>query len=317
MKMQHIVFLERATITAPIREPRFPHDWTSFETTRSSEIVDRLQNATIAIVNKLPLRAADLAQLPHLKLIAVAATGVDNIDLDYCRQHNIAVCNVRHYATRSLPEHVLMLMLALRRNLFNYREVVNRGEWQKAEQFCLLDHPIRDLFGARLGIVGYGTLGKAVGQLARAIGMEVSVAERKQAATVRENRVSFNDVLRQSDILSLHCPLNHETRNLIAEPELRSMKRESLLINTARGGLVNEEDLLKALRENVIAGAAVDVFSSEPPRGGNVLLTSSLPNLIITPHIAWASDQAVKLLADQLIHNLEAFVNSESRNRVV
>jgi glycerate dehydrogenase len=314
--MEHIVFLERATITAPLRPPWFPHHWTNFETTRTSQIVERLQKATIAIVNKLPLRAAVLAQLPNLKLIAVSATGVDNIDLKYCRQHNIMVCNVRNYATHSLPEHVLMLMLTLRRNLLNYREEVNRGEWQKAGQFCLLDHPIRDLFGARLGIVGYGSLGKAVGELARAIGMEVLVAERKQATTIREGRVSFNDVLRDSDVLSLHCPLNDETRNLIAEPELRSMKRDSLLINTARGGLVNEEDLWKALRENVIAGAAVDVLSTEPPRAGNILLTASLPSLIITPHIAWASEQAVRLLADQLIDNLEAFVNSESRNRV-
>jgi glycerate dehydrogenase len=210
-----------------------------------------------------------------------------------------------------------MLMLALRRNLLSYREDVNRGEWQKAEQFCLLHYPIRDLFGARLGVVGHGSLGKAVGQLARAIGMEVLIAERKQAVTVREGRVPFNEVLRLSDVVSLHCPLNDETRNLIAEPELRAMKREALLINTARGGLVNEDDLWKALNENVIAGAAVDVHSTEPPPEGNVLLTASLPNLIITPHIAWASEQAVAILADQLIDNLEAFVNSESRNRVV
>jgi glycerate dehydrogenase len=315
--MKRIIFLERDTFRVDFRRPGFEHEWTEFGQTRPDQVVERLRDANIAIVNKLPLREPELAILPKLKLIAVAATGVDNIDLEYCREHSIAVCNTRNYAAHSLPEHVLLLILALRRNLISYREDVKRGEWERAGQFCLLSQPIRDLHGSTLGIIGNGFLGQAVGRLAGAVGMEVLVSERKHAPAIRAGRVSFEEVLRRSDVITLHCPLTSATANLIGEPEFRLMKPDALLINTARGGLVNDKDLLCALQEHWIGGAAIDVLTKEPPREGNILLSANLPNLIVTPHVAWASQEAMQTLADQLIDNLEAFIRGEPKNRVV
>ena len=309
MTKQIIVFLERNTFNVPFRRPAFEHEWSEFGETAPGEVVERLAPATIAICNKLPLRAETLSQLPKLKLIAVAATGVDNVDLAYCRSHNIAVCNTRGYAVNSLPEHALMLMLALRRNLIAYRNDVKAGRWHEAKQFCLLDHPIGDLRGATLGIVGFGTLGKSMAQLGRAIGMEVLVA-------VRGDRAGFQDVLRRSDVLSLHCPLTEETKNLIGADELAQMKPGAILINTARGGLIDDHALIEALKNGQLAGAGIDVLRNEPPRDGNPLLEVDLPNLIVTPHNAWASRQAMQTLADQLVDNLEAFVSGAPQNLV-
>lgn len=311
-----IVFIERNTFHVTFRKPAFAHQWIEFGETAPGEVVERLAPATIAICNKQPLRAEALSQLPKLELIAVAATGVDNVDLAYCRSHNIPVCNTRGYAVNSLPEHALMLMLVLRRNLIAYRNDVKAGRWHEARQFCLLDHPIGDLRGAKLGIIGFGTLGRAMSELGRAIGMEVLVAERKNAPEVRPGRTSFHDVLRMSDVISLHCPLTEETRNLIGAEELGQMKPEAILINTARGGLIDDLALLEALRNGRPASAGIDVLRSEPPREGNPLLDADLPNLIVTPHNAWASRQAMQTLADQLIDNLEAFVKGEPKNLV-
>jgi len=316
MTKQIIVFLERNTFNVPFRKPSFEHEWIDFGETTVDQIVDRLAHATIAICNKVQLRGDALAQLPNLRLIAVAATGVDNVDLAYCRSHNIAVCNTRGYAVNSLPEHALMLMLALRRNLIAYRADVKAGRWHEARQFCLLDHPIGDLKGRTLGIVGFGTLGRSMAQLGRAIGMEVIVAERKNASAVRDGRVSFTHMLRVSDVISLHCPLTEETKNLIGYDELKQMKPNAILINTARGGLIDDYALLEALLTRRLAGAGIDVLRNEPPRHGNPLLDVDLPNLIVTPHNAWASRQAMQTLADQLVDNLEAFVRGEPQNLV-
>lgn len=313
---QVVVFLERNTFNVEFRRPVFEHEWIEFGETAPDEVVERLPHATIAICNKVALRAEALSQLPQLKLIAVAATGVDNVDVAYCHSHNIAVCNTRGYAVNSLPEHALMLMLALRRNLIAYRDDIVAGRWHKARQFCLLDHPIGDLKGSTLGIVGFGALGRAMARLGQAVGMNVIVAERKNAPAVREGRVTFDDLLRRSDVISLHCPLTEETKNLIGAAEIKHMKRDAILINTARGGLLDDEALLDALRSGVIAGAGIDVLRNEPPRDGNPLLDVDLPNLIVTPHNAWASRQAMQTLADQLIDNLEAFVRGEPRNLV-
>lgn len=315
--MERIVFLERNTFRVEFRRPGFEHEWIDYGETASAQVVERLGDATIAICNKLPLRELQLSRLPKLKLIAVAATGVDNIDLDYCKQRGIAVCNARHYARNSLPEHVLLLMLALRRNLTAYLDDVRAEKWQQAGQFCLLDHPIHDLHGATLGIIGYGFLGRAVGDLARALGMKLLIAERKGAQTIRSERVAFDQVLKGSDVITLHCPLTDETRNLIDREELQMMRRDALLINTARGGLVNETALVQALLDSLIGGAAFDVLGEEPPRHGNPLLEARLPNLIVTPHIAWASREAMQTLVDQLVDSLEAFVRGEMLNRVV
>ncbi|HYV82291.1 MAG TPA: D-2-hydroxyacid dehydrogenase [Pyrinomonadaceae bacterium] len=309
MTTEIIVFLERNTFNVPFRKPAFDHEWSEFGETAAGEVVERLAPATIAICNKLPLRAETLSRLPQLKLIAVAATGVDNVDLAYCRSHNIAVCNTRGYAVNSLPEHALMLMLALRRNLIAYRNDVKAGRWHDAKQFCLLDHPIGDLRGATLGIVGFGTLGKSMAQVGRAIGMEVLVA-------VRDDRAGFEEVLRRSDVLSLHCPLTEETKNLIGAAELAQMKPDAILINTARGGLIDDHALIEALKNGRLAGAGIDVLRNEPPRDGNPLLEVDLPNLIVTPHNAWASRQAMQTLADQLVDNLEAFVRGSPQNLV-
>src|SRR5215207_4072595 len=213
--METIVFLERDTLKADLRRPSFEHVWRDYGTTRPEEVLGRLEGATVAVVNKLPMRADVLKRLPTLKLIAVAATGTDNIDLEFCRAHGIEVSNVRGYARETLPEHVLMLTLALRRNLLAYVGAVREGRWQRAGQFCLHEREIRDLHGGNLGLVGHGTLGRGVERLARAFGMEVLIAEHKGSAEVREGRTPFEEVLRRSDVLTLHVPLNAGTRNMI------------------------------------------------------------------------------------------------------
>jgi glycerate dehydrogenase len=314
--MERIVFLERDTIRADFRRPNFVHEWIEYGETLPLQTVERLQGASIVISNKLPLRAAELSQLPTLKLIAIAATGFDNIDLDYCRRRGIAVCNTRGYAVNSVPEHVLMLILALRRNLLGYRDDVRRGEWQKSKQFCLLTHPIHDIRGSTLVIIGYGSIGKAMARLAESVGMQVLVSEHKNAAAIRDGRTSFDETLRRSDVISLHCPLTGETRNMFSRAEFEMMKGDALLINTARGGLVEEVALIDALQNGLIAGAGFDALREEPPPEDSPLLNLNLPNFIVTPHIAWASQEAMQALADQVIDNIEAFVRGEPRNLV-
>lgn len=309
--METIVFLDRDTLRAELRSPSFPHRWVEYGETRPEEVAERLAGATVAVVNKVVLGADVLARLPRLRLIAVAATGTDNVDLKFCRGRGIEVTNVRGYARRTVPEHVLALTLALRRNLFAYREDVRRGEWERAPHFTLLTHEVRDLHNSVLGVVGYGSLGRAVAELGGAVGMRVLVAERRGAGAVREGRVGFEEVLRESDVLTLHVPLNAETRGLVGHAELSRMKPTALLINCARGGVVDESALAEALLEGRIAGAGVDVLSQEPPRPGpdgerNPLLELDLPNLIVTPHVAWASREAMQTLADQLVANIEA-----------
>jgi glycerate dehydrogenase len=307
--MERIVFLERDTLKAELRRPVFEHVWLDYGATRPEEVLERLEGATVAVVNKLPLRAETLARLPSLKLIAVAATGTDNIDQDFCREHDIEVSNVRGYARETLPEHVLTLTLALRRNLLSYVGAVREGRWQRAAQFCLHEREILDLHGSTLGLVGHGTLGRGVEKLARAFGMEVLISEHKGAAVLREGRAAFEEVVKRADVLSLHVPLNDETRNMIGREEFELMKPSAVLINCARGGVVDERALAEALREGRIAGAGVDVLSAEPPREDNPLLATDVPNLILTPHVAWAGRQAQQALADQLIDNIENFVN--------
>jgi glycerate dehydrogenase len=308
--METIVFLERDTLRAEIRRPAFEHVWRDYGSTRPEEVLERLRDATVAVVNKLPLGADVLARLPSLKLIAVAATGTDNVDVGFCRARGVEVRNVRGYARETLPEHVMMMVLALSRDLVGYREDVRAGLWQRAGQFCLHTREIRDLHGAVLGLVGHGTLGRGVERLALAFGMEVLIAERKGAGEVRDGRRAFGDVLRRSDVLSLHVPLNEETRNMIGRDELARLKPSAILINCARGGVVDEAALAEALREGRLGGAGVDALSAEPPTDDNPLLDPSLPNLIVTPHVAWAGRRAQQALADQLIDNIEDYFKS-------
>jgi glycerate dehydrogenase len=221
---------------------------------------------------------------------------------------------VRGYAANSVPEHVLMLILGLRRNLFAYRVDVQAGKWQQSKQFCLLTHPLHDLKKSTIGIVGHGAIGKSMAQLAAGVGMKVLLSEHKNARDIRAGRTAFTELLKQSDVVTLHCPLNDDTRDMFGSEEFALMKPSAVLINTARGGLIQDEALVNALQSGLIAGAGIDCLREEPPRNGNMLLDLNLPNLIITPHVAWASDEAVQALADQVIDNIEAFVAGSPRN---
>ena len=311
--MDHsIVFLDRETLIATLRRPSFPHRYIEHDATAADEIVDRLQDATICITNKVPLRAATLEQLPALKLIAVAATGTDIIDKPAATARGVTVVNIRDYAFNTVPEHVIALMFALRRNLVAYASDVRNGMWGEARQFCFLPHPIHDIAGATLGIVGYGAIGKAIAGRARALGMRVLACD----VAEQEGLVDLDTVLRESDVVTLHAPLTAKTRGMIGAPELQRMRRGAILINTARGGLVDEAALATALRTGAIAGAGFDVLTEEPPTRGNLLLDPSIPNLILTPHVAWASAEAMQILADQLIDNIEAFAAGTPRNVV-
>ncbi|HEX6189290.1 MAG TPA: D-2-hydroxyacid dehydrogenase [Pyrinomonadaceae bacterium] len=312
--MERIVFLERDTIQAGFRRPNFDHEWVEYADTRPPEVVGRVRPASIIISNKLSLGEPQLAHAPEVKLIAIAATGSDCVDLDYCRRRGITVCNVRGYAVNSVPEHVLMLILALRRNLLAYRQDVQDGKWQQSKQFCLLTHPLHDIKSSTIGIVGYGSIGKSVAQLAESVGMKVLISEHRNSKSIRRGRTAFDEVLAQSDVVTLHCPLTDETRDMFGRREFELMKRNALLINTARGALIQDKALIAALREGLIAGAASDVLREEPPRQGGPLLDLNLPNFILTPHVAWASDEAMQTLADQVIDNLEAFVAGRPQN---
>ncbi|HZP93121.1 MAG TPA: D-2-hydroxyacid dehydrogenase [Burkholderiales bacterium] len=314
--MHKIVFLDRAILPTPLRRPAFPHEWIEYRSTREEDLEPRLAGATIVISSKIPLRAAMLAKYPAIRFIAVAGTGVDVFDIDYCRANGIAVSNVRGYAAHTVPEHTFALILALRRNLIAYRYDVEAGLWQQAEPFCLLTRSIADLHGSTIGIVGEGAIGQGTARIARGFGMRVVFADHDGPKTGEGPFAPLSGLLERSDVVALHCPLNERTRNLIGRRELRSMKKSALLINAARGGLVDEAALAQALTDGWIAGAGVDVLTQEPPRHGNPLLELRLPNLIVTPHVAWAGDKALEEFSEQLIGNIEAWVAQRPRNLV-
>ena len=318
--MHKIVFLDRDSLIANVRPPAFEHDWQDYPATAPDEVVERLRGASVAITNKVPLRADAIAQLPDLKLVAVAATGTDNIDLAACRERGIAVCNIRDYSLVSVPEHTFALMLAVRRDLMAYTRDVAAGHWQQSTRFCLLDHPIGDLAGSRLGIVGYGALGRRVAEIARAFGMEIVVSSRSPVSARRDEwrpmQLPLPALLATSDVVSLHLPLTAETRHMIGAAELARMKKTAILINTARGGLVDEAALADALTRGVIAGAGFDVLSKEPPVPDNPLLKLDLPNFVLTPHVAWASGGAMQTLADMLVENIDAWAAGNPKNLV-
>ena len=311
-----VVFLDRASVIANLRRPRAATDYLEYPHSEAHELIERLRGAAVAITNKVPLREAVLRQLPQLRMIAVAATGYDIVDVGYCRDHGIAVANIRNYAVHTVPEHAFALILALRRNLLAYRADVEQGRWNRSEQFCLLDHPILDLHGAQLGIIGEGVLGRAMAAIGAAFGMRAVFRDHPQRVGEDLEYQPLPRLLAESDVVSLHCPLLPSTHNLIGEAELRTMKRTAILNNTARGGLVDERALVRALQEGTIAGAGFDVLTVEPPREGNPLLDLRLPNLIVTPHIAWASRGAMQFLADQLIDNIDAWAAGTPQNLV-
>lgn len=315
-----IVFLDRATFASGIH---FPVDrvktatWHEHAVSSPVQVAERARGATVLITNKVPISVQVMEATSRLRLIAVAATGVDHIDLAAAQTRGVAVCNVPGYATETVPEHVFGMLLMLRRNLHRYAATVGSGAWSRSEVFCLHDYPIHDLAGKIMGIVGSGTLGRAVGRIAQAFGMRVLYAERKDAMTVRTGYTQFNEALSTADVLSLHVPLTPDTRGLIGRAELARMKPDAVLINCARGGVVDETALVEALRAGHLGSACVDVLETEPPPVDNTLLSANLPNLIITPHVAWASIEAQQRLADELVENIAAFLRGERRNRVV
>ncbi len=286
-----------------------------YERTAADQTATRIADAEVVISNKVLLDEAALQNSKNLKLICVAATGYNNVDLKAADVQNIAVCNVRAYATASVVQHVFTLILALTTRLNDYQKAVADGAWQRSDQFCLLDFPISELQGKVLGIVGYGELGHGIAPVARAFGMEVKIAARVGTQATGD-RLDLDDLLPQVDVLTLHCPLTEETRNLIDARRLALMKKEALLINCARGGIVDETALADALRNGRLGGAGVDVLTTEPPVNGNPLLDPAIPNLIVTPHIAWASRQSRQRLLDQVVENILAFQQGKVRNRV-
>lgn len=315
--MMRVVFLDRATMGPDLKltKPAFDHEWVEYERTSADEVFERVRGADIVITNKAPLRAETLAQLPDLKMVSVAATGYDVIDIDVCRANNIQVSNVRGYAIHTVPEHTFALILGLRRSIKAYADDVIDGEWQRSNQFCFFNHPLKDLAGSRLGIIGEGAIGQAVANIGRAFGMQPMFAAHKNVSGLGPLYTPWDEVIETCDVLSLHAPLTDYTRHCIDQKEFSQMANKPLIINTARGGLVNEQALVDALLAGSISGFGFDVLTSEPPRADNPLMSVlSRPDVLVTPHVAWASQQARAEVWRQTVAHVNAFANGEAVN---
>lgn len=314
-----IVFLDHGTLSPQtrLRPPGFAHTLELHARTGPGEVRGRIEDAEVIIVNKVRLDREAIESAKKLRLIAVAATGTDNVDLQACKARGIAVSNVRNYAVHTVPEHTFALIFALRRSICAYRDAVRSGRWQTSGQFCFFDHPIRDLAGSTLGVIGDGVLGQAVATTGRALGMRVLFSGFKGRTGQGSLYTPFERTLAESDILTLHCPLTTESRHMIGAAEFAAMHRRPLLINTARGGLVDESAVGPALDAGHISGAAFDVLCAEPPPDDHPLMRLlERPDFILTPHVAWASAEAMQGLADQLVDNIEAFASGKARNLV-
>lgn len=288
----------------PLRETF--DDLVLHSTTAPDEVAQRLKGAQVAISNKIMIDAATLAACPDLKLILVTATGTNNVDLGAAREHGVTVCNCQGYGTPSVAQHTLMLLLALATSLPDYQQAVHQGQWQKAKQFCLLDFPIVELEGKTLGLLGLGELGGAVAKLAEAFGMKVLLGA-IPGRPARADRLPLDELLPRVDALTLHCPLNEFTRDMIGARELALLKPGTFVVNTARGGLINEQALADALRNGHLGGAATDVLTVEPPVHGNPLLSGDIPRLIVTPHSAWGAREARQRIVSQVNENAQRF----------
>ncbi|MDO5054846.1 MAG: 2-hydroxyacid dehydrogenase [Pasteurella oralis] len=313
--MLKIVFLDSTAIPKhiPIPRPTFEHQWIEYEHTAANEVIERMQDAEIAVTSKVVFSRQVMQQLPKLKLIAITATGTNNVDLVAAKELGITVKNVTGYSATTVPEHVLGLIYALKHSIMSWYRDQLSAKWAESKQFCYFDYPITDVKGSTLGIVGKGCLGTEVGRLASAVGMKVLYAEHKDAASCRVGYTPFVEVLKQADIVTLHCPLTETTQNLINKETLALMKKGAFLINTGRGPLVDEKALVEALENGHLGGAALDVLVKEPPEKENPLVQAAtkLPNLIVTPHIAWASDSAVTTLVRKVTQNIEDFVKNQ------
>ncbi|UAX42790.1 2-hydroxyacid dehydrogenase [Pasteurella canis] len=313
--MLKIVFLDSTAIPKhiPIPRPSFEHQWIEYEHTAGNEVIERMQDAEIAVTSKVVFNREVMQQLPQLKLIAITATGTNNVDLVAAKELGITVKNVTGYSATTVPEHVLGLIYALKHSIMSWYRDQLVAKWADSKQFCYFDYPITDVKGSTLGIFGKGCLGNEIGRLAAAVGMNVLYAEHKDATSCREGYTPFEDVLKQADIVTLHCPLTETTQNLINKDTLALMKKGAFLINTGRGPLVDEKALVEALESGHLGGAALDVLVKEPPEKTSVIVQAAtrLPNLIVTPHIAWASDSAVMTLVRKVTQNIEDFVKNE------
>ena len=316
MNPLQIVVLDRDTLVNRPFDFDFPHTLSSYGTTEAHETLARIRGADIVITNKVVISAQAFAENPQLKLVAVTATGVNNVDVEATKQNGTAVCNIRAYGNESVAEHAFMMMITLMRNLPAYQRDVAAGLWENSPFFCYLGAPMRDLNGKTLAIFGRGNIGKTLATYAQAFKMNVVFAEHKNAQSVRDGYVSFDEAIRSADVVSLNCPLTPQTANMIGEAELQQMKPGAILINCGRGGLVDEAALVAALKYGQIGGAGFDVLTQEPPRDGNPLLKARLPNLIVTPHIAWASQEAANRLFDILLDNINRFVAGNPQNLV-
>jgi glycerate dehydrogenase len=293
----------------------FPVDWTNYASTCAEQTRDRIRDCNVVITNKIVLDRDILESASSLQLILIAATGTDNVDLPTCRERGITVCNVRHYATPAVVQHTIALMLNLLTNQIKYHADVVAGAWSKSDVFCLLEHPIIEAEGKVLGIIGYGTLGKRVAEIANALGMSVRICQRPGGAMVPD-RVPFDQLLADADVLTLHCPLTDATTRLLGKHEFRRMKPSAVVINTARGAIIDADALVDALKQGEIAGAGIDVLDHEPPPETHPLLQKGIPNLIVTPHNAWGTRESRQRLVDQLSTNLGAWINSNPVNIV-
>lgn len=319
MPQPKAVFLDTATLDKGDLDlsdlAATPFDWEFHTNTSREQVLDRISRASLVVSNKVILDREILRQSPELKLICVAATGTNNVDLKTAAELGIGVTNVTGYGTATVAQHTFCLILALTTRLLTYQAAVRRGDWQRSDMFCLMDYPIREIAGKTLGIVGYGTLGRGVARIAEAFDMQILLSQRPGGAP-QPGRLPLEELLPRVDVLTLHCPLTPATQNLIGAAELALMRPDALLINTARGGIVDEQALADALRSGALGGAGVDVLTQEPPSDDNPLLQDDIPNLIVTPHNAWASREARQRLLDGVAANIRDYLAGGTANRV-
>lgn len=318
--MDKIVLLDKSAVASSVTLPelKFDHQWIEYDYTEPSELVERAKGATIVITCGAPLRANELKELPDLKLICVAMTGTDHVDVDYCHKNGIDVCNVPAYSPATVAEHALGLLLALRRKIVAYHNLLKSNEWYGDDWYTkvFLDYSVNDVHSSRIGIIGTGKIGNAMGNMAAAIGMDVVYYNRGQIDK-EKSLVSFDELLETCDAISIHCPLNDTTRDIFTINEFKRMKKGSVIINAARGGIVNESDLAEALKSGLLAGAALDVVENEPLAPSEPLLSlMDLPNFIMTPHVAWSSQQAMQGLIDRAFDNMHEYCNGTPKNLV-
>ncbi|GAA0587980.1 NAD(P)-dependent oxidoreductase [Halomonas salifodinae] len=318
--MHNIVFLDKSAVAPKIHLPKpgFPHQWVEYDYTESEQLVERAKDATVVVTCGAPVRAAELAQLPKLQMVCVAMTGTDHVDVDYCHENGIQVSNVPAYSPATVAEHALGLLLALRRQIVSYHTLLKSNEWygEDWQTNVFLDYEVNDIHASRIGIVGTGMIGKAMGKMAAGLGMDVVYYNQGKTSSELP-LVSFDELLETCDAISLHCPLNSSTRDMFTLTELKRMKKGAVIINAARGGIINESDLAEALRSGVLAGAAVDIVEQDPIRPDEPLLElMELPNFIMTPHVAWSSQQAMQGLMDRAIENINQWNKGTPTNLV-